>query len=213
MSALFDTDIRHATLVRTSPERVYAAFTTAEGLDSWFTSGASVDPRLGGEIRFHWVAWGPDGVTGKDGGPILEAQSPERFVFQWQPDNPDNQVGLVGFSLGAYWALQLVEERPTQIAAVVLFYGKKPGEYPGAQAAFLGHFAESDEFEPLASVRRVEKQIQGAGHPAIFHIYPGTGHWFFEADRPSAYDPAAAQLAWERTVAFLHAHLGGLPGA
>ena len=193
MSALFDTDIRHATLVRTSPERVYAAFTTAEGLDSWFTSGASVDPR--------------------PGGPILEAQSPERFVFQWQPDNPDNQVGLAGFSLGAYWALQLVEERPTQIAAVVLFYGKKPGEYPGAQAAFLGHFAESDEFEPLASVRRVEKQIQGAGHPAIFHIYPGTGHWFFEADRPSAYDPAAAQLAWERTVAFLHAHLGGLPGA
>jgi uncharacterized protein YndB with AHSA1/START domain len=89
MNTLFDAEIRHATLVRASPERVYAAFTTAEGLDSWFTSGAKVDPQPGGEIRFHWNAWGPDQVTGEDGGPVLEARPPERFVFQWRPDSPD----------------------------------------------------------------------------------------------------------------------------
>jgi carboxymethylenebutenolidase len=36
-----------------------------------------------------------------------------------------------------------------------------------------------------------------------FHRYPDTGHWFFERDRLSAFREAAANLAWERTLAFL----------
>jgi uncharacterized protein YndB with AHSA1/START domain len=80
--------IEHAVYIRTSRERVYDAFTTARGLDGWFTSGAVVDARPGGEIRFQWMDWGPDHVAGTDGGPVLEARRPERFVFQWQPDNP-----------------------------------------------------------------------------------------------------------------------------
>jgi hypothetical protein len=38
-----------------------------------------------------------------------------------------------------------------------------------------------------------------------FHIYPGTGHWFVESDRPDAYDAAAAELVWEGKRAFLEA--------
>jgi carboxymethylenebutenolidase len=130
-------------------------------------------------------------------------------TLRGMPQVTGSQVGLVGFSLGAFLGLNLVEARPEQIAAVVLFYGTGPGEFPECEAAFQGHFAETDEFEPLQDVKQFEKQLQSAGHPATFHVYPGTGHWFFEADRPEAYDPAAAGLAWERTVAFLHAHLDG----
>jgi carboxymethylenebutenolidase len=36
-----------------------------------------------------------------------------------------------------------------------------------------------------------------------FYRYPGTGHWFCEPDRTDAYDPTAAELAWERTLTFL----------
>jgi len=88
MSDLLDMQIEHSTFVRAAPEQVYDAFTTTEGLDGWFTQGAMVDPHPGGEIRFRWVNWGPDRVTDKDGGPVLEARRPERFVFQWYPDNP-----------------------------------------------------------------------------------------------------------------------------
>ncbi len=48
MSEPGDLEIRHATYVRADPDQVYDAFTTAEGLDAWFTEGADVDPRPGG---------------------------------------------------------------------------------------------------------------------------------------------------------------------
>ena len=49
----------------------------------------------------------------------------------------------------------------------------------------------------------LEAALQRAGRPVTFYRYSGTGHWFFEPDRPQAYNQAAASLAWERTLAFL----------
>jgi carboxymethylenebutenolidase len=40
------------------------------------------------------------------------------------------------------------------------------------------------------------------------YTYAGTGHWFCEPDRTDAYNEAAANLAWERTLAFLKNSLG-----
>lgn len=81
-------DIRHSTLVRAPRERVYDGIATAEGLDGWFTDGAEVDARPGGRIRFRWRNWGPERLTFEDGGPVLEADRPRRFVFEWSPDEP-----------------------------------------------------------------------------------------------------------------------------
>jgi uncharacterized protein YndB with AHSA1/START domain len=80
--------IRHKTLIHASVERVYATFTTAEEMDRWFTQGARIDARPGGTIRFRWVDWGPEHISAEDGGPVLEADRPVRFVFQWHPDEP-----------------------------------------------------------------------------------------------------------------------------
>ena len=117
------------------------------------------------------------------------------------------QIGVIGFSLGAYWALHPSQVRPDDVSSVVTVYGTDDGEYSTARAAYLGHFAENDEFEPLESVRALESRIRDAGREATFHVYPGTGHWFVEPSRPDVYNAAAAELVWERTLAFLKARL------
>ena len=117
-------------------------------------------------------------------------------------------LGSIGFSLGGAFALDLSVTLANEIAAVVTFYATYPGlDFRRAQAAYLCHFAENDPFEPAESVAEMEKDLKDAGKQAMFYAYPGTTHWFFEANRPDAYDPAAAALAWERTLAFLHAEL------
>jgi carboxymethylenebutenolidase len=117
------------------------------------------------------------------------------------------QIGVIGFSLGAYWALHLSQVRPDDVSAVVTIYGTDDGDYRTARAAYLGHFAEHDDFEPLEAVRALETKIRAAGREVTFHVYPGTGHWFVEPNRPDAYNAAAADLVWERTLAFLKARL------
>ena len=117
-------------------------------------------------------------------------------------------LGIVGFSMGVYWGLWLAQERPREVAAVVMFYGNGEGNLGKSQTAFLGHFAENDEWVPANSVRQLESSLRANGHDVAMHVYPGTTHWFFEADRPDAYKANAADLAWERTAQFLAAHLG-----
>jgi carboxymethylenebutenolidase len=117
-------------------------------------------------------------------------------------------LGMAGCSLGAYLALGVSCERPQDIGVVVLFYGTRPGDYSSAQAAYLGHFAESDEWEPTTNVEQLERQLRAAHRPVTYYTYPGTGHWFFEQDRPDAYRAEAAELAWKRTVEFLQTQLG-----
>src|SRR5829696_7486284 len=113
------------------------------------------------------------------------------------------QFGVIGFSLGAYWALHLSQVRPDDVGAVVAIYGTDDGDYRTARAAYLGHFAEHDDFEPLEAVRALEAKIREAGREVTFYVYPGTGHWFVEPNRPE-YDAGAAELVWERTLAFLN---------
>jgi carboxymethylenebutenolidase len=115
----------------------------------------------------------------------------------------DAGLGVVGFSLGAYFALQLSVAEPERVQAVALFYGTGDGDFSRAKASYLGHFAETDPYEPPEQVDWLERTLKSAGRPATFYRYPGTGHWFCEPDRPAAYNEAAARLAWERTLAFL----------
>ena len=115
-------------------------------------------------------------------------------------------LGLIGFSLGAWLGLWLLDEMPKDIAATVLFYGARGGDFAQTKSAFIGHFAETDEFVSDSGRMKLEKTLKAAGHATEFHVYPETHHWFFENDRPE-FKRQAAELAWQRTVQFLHTHI------
>lgn len=76
-------ELRRATLIHAPAEDVYPLIATPEGLDRWFTTGATLEARPGGEVVYRWKEWGPDHVTTESRGTVHEAVPPTRFVFDW----------------------------------------------------------------------------------------------------------------------------------
>jgi carboxymethylenebutenolidase len=119
-----------------------------------------------------------------------------------RPEVRKGPLSLIGFSMGAAWSLVLVSERPDDFDRVVLFYGVGESDFTTIKADILGHFSDSDEWEPLDGIRALEEDLHTAGLNPTIHIYPQMAHWFFEEDRPE-FDPQAAEVAWKRTLEFL----------
>jgi carboxymethylenebutenolidase len=117
----------------------------------------------------------------------------------------DQPIAVMGFSMGAAWALG-VAENESDVSAAVLFYGAGEADFSKVKAKVLGHYAEVDEWEPLEYVRAMEAGMKAASVDMTLHTYPKAGHWFIEEDRPE-YDSASALLAWSRTYEFLRKNL------
>lgn len=178
-----------------------------------------------------FVALAPDLYHGKTTASVAEAEALggalDEQVEQWRgdirgaveylrqhiptsPESGSGAFGLVGLSLGGAYALDMSVNMAEDIAAVVIFYTAWAGpDYRRAQAAYLFHFAEHDQFESAESVAELERALRDAGRQATFYTYPATTHWFTDADVPDAYNAEATELAWERTLAFLNAELRG----
>lgn len=175
------------------------------------------------------VALGPDlhgdgrtAETPDEAQALLAATDPNRTAallvaslsaLRAMPATIDGPVGVVGFSMGASWAMWLSARFPDDVAAVSIFYGTQDIDFIDARAAYLGHFAEHDEFVEDDDRAEMEAHLKLLGRDVEFHHYPNTGHWFFEQDRAAAYSPSSAALAWDRTVAFLHRELDEPPVA
>ena len=119
-----------------------------------------------------------------------------------RPEVRKEPFSLIGFSMGAAWALELASERPEDIQKIVLFYGIGDAELAKIRAEVIGHFSDVDEWEPMDGIRAMEADMRSAGLKPDFHIYPQMPHWFFEEDRPE-FDPQSADAAWKRTLEFL----------
>lgn len=190
-------------------------------LHAWWGLNAPVRALCDRLAEAGFVAFAPDLYHGKVADTIEDAETLAGAIFQ-KLDQARADVAaatqflsthsrvsapglaVIGFSLGAFFALDLSVIDPARIHSVVVFYGTRPGDdYGNAQAAYLGHFAEQDDFEPQAEVDHLKAALQRAGRAVNFYTYPGTGHWFFEPNRAHAYNEAAARLAWERTLTFL----------
>lgn len=119
--------------------------------------------------------------------------------------DPDQPIAVVGFSMGASLALWLSARLGTNVGAAIAFYGTQSIDFDEATASYQGHFAEHDHLVSEEDRVVTESFIRLGGRPTEFHLYPGTEHWFFEEG--DNYSPEAAEVAWSRTVEFLHRQL------
>ncbi|WP_405733982.1 SRPBCC domain-containing protein [Streptomyces sp. NBC_00028] len=78
-------DILHRIGITSSPDAVYTALTTVEGLANWWTQDTEGDPGVGGVIRFRFV---PGGFDMK----VLETQPTERLLWE-VVDGPEEWIG------------------------------------------------------------------------------------------------------------------------
>lgn len=122
------------------------------------------------------------------------------------PSRTGGKIGVIGFSMGAQWALVTAAGVPEQVAAAVLFYGAGDADFSVMKARVMGHFSDIDEWESYDWVKQMASKMQAAGVDVTLHTYLGKQHWFVEEDRPE-FDPESARLAWERTFAFLKSTL------
>ena len=146
---------------------------------------------------------GADALSSALDGEAAAAEIAAAAAFLNAHTQGGDRLAVIGFSLGAYFALVLSTAAPELVRSVVLFYGTGPDDFSAARADYLGHFAEDDPYEPPAAVDSLEAALRSAGRSATFYHYAGVGHWFFEPDRTDAFNQAAADLAWDRTLAFL----------
>ena len=66
-----------------------------------------------------------------------------------------------------------------------------------AAAAFYG------EVPDALDVPHIKARLKAAGVQHAIHTYPGTDHAFHNDSAGARYNPEAAALSWQRTVAFL----------
>ena len=112
------------------------------------------------------------------------------------------KTGVVGYCWGGTIAYIAACRLP--ISAAVSYYGGRILQYGDRtpRCPVMYHFGEHDQSIPLATVEKVREL-----HPqGIFHIYPA-GHGFSCSER-STFEPQSARLAFERSLAFLHSHVG-----
>ncbi|MGD9478313.1 dienelactone hydrolase family protein [Shinella sp. G-2] len=171
-----------------------------------------------------FVALAPDFLSPAGGTPDNEDQAREMIgkldpaatvanaeaslTFLAKRDGANGKVGAIGFC----WGGGLVNRFATKsdaLRAGVAYYGAQPPaeDVPNIKAALLLHYAGLDE-RINAGIDAYRKALEAGGKSFEIHVYDGVNHAFNNDTSAARYDKAAADLAWQRTVAFLKKNLG-----
>ncbi len=120
--------------------------------------------------------------------------------------NCDGNVGVVGFCFGG-WISNMMAVRLPGLGAAVPYYGRQPSDEDAVKikAPLLLQYGELDTrvnagwpaFEAILKANNIEHQA---------YVYPGVNHGSHNNTTPR-FDKEAADLSWERTIAFFKEHL------
>lgn len=170
----------------------------------------------------NFVAFAPDALTPLGGYPGDEDKARALFARLDQSKTLEDfmaafgflkgraeatgRVGVVGFCWGGGVAHTLATRLP-DLGAAVPFYGNHPSASAaaGVKAPLLIHLAGVDE-RINAAWPAYEAALKAAGARYTAHQYEGTQHGF-NNDTTPRFDATAAQLAWDRTLAFFNQQL------
>ncbi len=123
------------------------------------------------------------------------------------------KVGAVGFCFGGLMVNRLAAATPALDAAVA-YYGRQvpAAQVPNIKAALLLHYAENDA-GVNSGIVDYEAALKANNKSYVAYTYPGTQHAFNNDTGAARYNKAAADLAWQRTIAFFEEKLGTPPKA
>lgn len=170
-----------------------------------------------------FIALAPDGLTSVGGYPgndeagreLQSKVDPKKLMndffaaVEWlmTHEATTGKVAITGFCYGGGVANAAAVAYP-ELGGAVPFYGRQPAAADVAKikAPLLIHYAGLDE-RVNAGWPEYEAALKAAGTRYEAHIYEGVNHRFHNDSTPR-YDEAAANLAWERTLAFFKANLG-----
>ena len=125
-------------------------------------------------------------------------------------DQVDPQrIASIGWCFGGGWSYEIAKNN-LGVKASVIYYGRfnPQDDLAKMRASIIGHFAEKDRGIKVDNVKEFQASLKTLGGDHEIYIYPNTTHGFAsrKGENPK-YDSAAADLAHERTLAFLKKHL------
>ena len=118
------------------------------------------------------------------------------------------RAGAIGFCWGGAFVNRMAVVGG--IDAGVSYYGPAPAPQEAGKvgAPLMIHLPEKDA-RVAQTVTPWIAALKAAGKSVAAFTYPGVDHAFNNDSSAARYDKAAADLAWQRTTAFLHARLDG----
>lgn len=169
-----------------------------------------------------YLALAPDGLSSVGGypgndeeGKVLQQKvDPTKLMndffaaveFMKQHPDASGKVGITGFCYGGGVSNAAAVAYP-ELACAVPFYGRQPAaaDVPKIKAPILLHYAELDKninegWPAYEAALKENNKVYEA------YIYPGVNHGFHNDSTPR-YDQAAADLAWQRTLAWFDKYL------
>lgn len=167
----------------------------------------------------NFIAIAPDALTSLGGypgdedkaralfGQLDQAKTKEDFLaaadYAQALPQATGALGVTGFCYGGGIANFLATRKPALLAAVP-FYGSPPAleDVPNIKAELLLHFGGNDT-RIAALWPAYEAALKAANIRYQAFIYDGAEHGF-NNDTTPRYNPEAAKLAWERTLALFN---------